>query len=173
MTVTLWLVSWLAAVPQVREGQSYVGKSSCLPELSRADHYGIRLDASQAAYLNAYKWDGKNILTIVQYAHDGEKCGTIRDVVQSRNASSVFIFECTNREKAADVIVGTWPERYSGKTGPAAEAWKIDLRVLRFNKVQGAGIRCVNQDYSGIDEGDDLATWAKKRADKQSRIQKH
>jgi hypothetical protein len=147
--------------------KKYTGQSNCLPELRSADHYGIRLDRSQTAYLDAYQWKGKNILAIVQYKQEGERCGVIRDVAQSRDATSAFIFECTDRKAPSDVVVGTWPETYRRSSGTTLEAWRIDLKDLKFAPVKGT-VYCVNRDYSGRDEGDDLATWARMRVAKRS-----
>lgn len=143
----------------------YLGQSNCLPELKSADHYGIRLDKSQMAYLDAYQWKGKNILAIVQHNHGDESCGTIRDVIQSRNPRSSFIFECS--DNTSDVVVGTWPETRRSTRGLAVEAWKIDLKDLKFVPIK-APVHCINQDYSGNDEGEDLVMWARKRAAKRS-----
>src|SRR5215469_1563602 len=107
----------------------YVGQSNCLPELKSADHYGIRLDKSQMAYLDAYQWDGKNTLAIVQHNQSDDSCGTIRDIVQSRDPHSSFIFEC--KDNSADVVVGAWPETHQSASGLATEAWKIDLKDLK------------------------------------------
>jgi hypothetical protein len=162
----VWVFSISAACALSEDlRRKYVGQSNCSAELKSADHYGIRLDKTQRAYLDAYQWGGKNVLAVVQRKQEGEGCGVIRDLVQSRDVTSSFIFECTSRSGPSDVIVGTWPQSHRGASGSATESWKIDLKDLTFNEVKGS-VDCFNRDYSGKDEGDDLATWAKARAAK-------
>jgi hypothetical protein len=162
LIIAILTVLFAAAVSEDDLQKKYTGQSNCSPELKSADHYGIRLDKTQIAYLDSYQWKGTNIVAIVQYKQEGEKCGIIRDVVQSQDATSSFIFECTSCDAPADVFVGTWPETHRGSSGSAVEAWKIDLKSLKFVPVKKP-VHCVNRDYSGSDEGDDLATWARNR----------
>ena len=69
--------------------KKYIGQSKCIPELQSATgSYGIRLDKSQKAYLAAYKLGQRDVLTIVQYRDDNDRCGVIRDVIQSRHATA-------------------------------------------------------------------------------------
>jgi len=165
--VTIVIVVFLAimAMGQDNLQQKYVGKSKCLPELKSAtERYGIRLDKSQNAYLAAFKLKDRNILTIVQLKDTNDRCGIIRDVVQSRDVESSFVWECRDKKALADVIVGTWPAKHPKTSGPAMEAWRIDLAQLKFVPVQGVPVTCVAGYYAGSDEGDDLAAWAKKRS---------
>jgi hypothetical protein len=143
---------------------SLIGKNSCATELKLATtRYGIRLDSSQNAYLMAYRLKAANILTIVQYGKDNQKCGVIRDVVQSRDHDSSFVWECRSPNMRSDVIVGTWPAKHRSVTGPAIEAWRINLRALRFDEVQ-AHVNCEAGNYAGPDEGDSLADWVREKA---------
>jgi hypothetical protein len=146
--------------------RKYVGQSKCMPELQSATvSYGIRLDKSQKAYLAAYRIGRKDILTIVQYKANNDRCGIIRDIVQSRKADSSFVWECKARMTPQDVVVGTWPAKHPEVSGPAVEAWRIDMKQLRFVSVHGR-VACTAGDYAGSDEDGDLASWAKKRSAK-------
>jgi hypothetical protein len=153
------------AVSQDRSQQRYVGKSKCLPELKAAtEHYGIRLDKSQEAYLAAYRLKDGNILTIIQSTGENDQCGVIKDVVQSRDSESSFVWECRNRAAPSNVVVGTWPAKHPRVSGPASEAWRIDLKLLKFVPLQGGTVTCRAGDYAGSDKGDDLVSWVKRRA---------
>jgi hypothetical protein len=142
----------------------YVGKSDCTPELKSAlGRYGIRLDGTQRAYLTAYDLKEAHILTIVQHKDDHNQCGVIRDVVQSHEKDSSFVWECLDPRLPSDVVVGTWPAKHPRATGPAVEAWRIDLKELRFHALPNP-VNCKAGSYAGSDEGDSLADWARKRA---------
>jgi hypothetical protein len=137
----------------------YVGKSACIPELSAAVHkYGMRLDKTQNAYLAARTVRGANLLMIVQYAGEQDKCGVIRDVVESRVLKSSFEFDCVNCAQPSVVVVGTWPNAINASSTTAVEAWAINLKELRFIPLQKR-VTCIRRTYHGTDQGEDLATW--------------
>jgi hypothetical protein len=140
----------------------YVGKTDCTQELrSAVGRYGIRLDSTQEVYLSAYPLKEAHILTIVQYGHGS--CGVIRDIVQSQDADSSFVWQCVDPKSPADIVVGTWPAKHPTATGPAVEAWIIDLKHLKFAPLVRR-VTCSAGNYAGSDEGDSLADWARKRA---------
>jgi hypothetical protein len=142
----------------------FLGKNSCAPEFKLATtRYGIRLDSRQNAHLMAYRLKAANILTIVQYEKDDQHCGVIRDVVQSRDHDSSFVWECRSPNMRSDVVVGTWPAKHPSVTGAAVETWRIDLKALKFEKVH-AHVNCEAGNYAGNDEGDSLADWVRERA---------
>jgi hypothetical protein len=152
----------------VNADRKYVGKSDCTPELKSAPgHYGIRLDGHQRAYLTAYNLKEAHILTIVQYKDDHDQCGVIRDVVQSHEKDDSFVWECVDSKIPADVVVGTWPAKHPTVSGPAIEAWRIDMKELKFHPLPNP-VNCNAGNYAGADEGDSLADWARKRAAKYS-----
>ncbi|MGD0162043.1 MAG: hypothetical protein ABSB39_06190 [Candidatus Sulfotelmatobacter sp.] len=162
LAISTYLISQ-AASDQPNDARSYVGKNSCAPELKLAiTRYGICLDSSQNAYLMAYRLKAANILTIVQYEKGARSCGVIRDVVQSRDRDSSFVWECRSSSMPSDVIVGTWPTKHPSIKGPAVEAWRINLKALKFEEVQ-AHVNCEAGNYTGTDEGDSLADWVIER----------
>jgi len=105
---------------------------------------------------------GKTILVIVQRRSETDKCGTVRDVVESKPTDTSFVFDCVDKKNPASVVVGTWPAKHPGVSGPAVEAWRIDLEDLRFTRLI-APVTCKAGNYAGSDEGDDLSSWTKKR----------
>lgn len=157
----------LALAVFAEEPKAYLGQNSCQAELESSDHYGIRLDETRKAYLNAYALKGKALLMIVQRHDDKGQCGIIRDVVQSLDPNSSFVWECVDQTSPSDVVVGTWPKSYSKVSGPAVEAWRIDLKELKFVSVH-APVKCKAKNYAGNDEGDSLVEWARQRAAKHS-----
>jgi hypothetical protein len=164
LATSVYLVSQVANDKRDDVRFSFVGKNSCVPELKLATtRYGIRLDSRQNAYLMAYRLKTANILTIVQYEKDDHNCGVIRDVVQSRDHDSYFVWECRSPNMRSDVIVGTWPAKQPSVTGPAVEAWRINLKALKFEDAQ-AHVNCEGGNYTGNDEGDSLADWVRERA---------
>jgi hypothetical protein len=165
LTVLIVVLAAIAAMSQDDLQQKYAGKSKCLPELKSAtEHYGIRLDKSQNAYLAAFKLKDRKILTIVQLKDTSDRCGVIRDVVQAQDVDSSFVWQCRDKKTPSDVVVGTWPAKHPKTSGPAVEAWRIDLTQMKFAPVQGVPVSCAAGYYAGSDEGDDLASWAKKQA---------
>lgn len=144
--------------------QKYIGKNSCTPELrSSSERYGIRLDKTQRAYLNAYVLKDSTILAIVQHQGEHDQCGVIRDVVQAHDIGSSFVWNCVDLRIPADIVVGTWPANHKAVTGSTVEAWRIDLKELKFVAVKGT-VNCRAGNYAGSDDGDGLSDWAKKRA---------
>jgi len=140
----------------------YVGKSSCTRELwESTGNYGLRLDKTQNAYLAAHTVQGKNIIAIVRYDKEGDRCGVITDLIQAVTAQNHFEFVCVDCDAPADVVVGTWPESDNSSSATAVEAWRIDLKRLEFTRTSRR-VRCVRLSYAGSDEGEDLVTWGRK-----------
>ncbi len=147
--------------------QKYVGRSGCAPELnSPLGRYGIRLDENKRAYLEAHVFKNETILAIVQHSSDTDQCGIVRDAIQSQRTDSSFVFECVDKKDLSAVVVGTWPAEHPSVSGPAVEAWRIDLKELKFVRLS-VPVACNAGNYAGSDEGDDLAGRARKRAAKQ------
>jgi hypothetical protein len=162
LAISGYLISQVAS-DQPNVAQSLVGENSCAPELKLAiTRYGIRLDSSQNAYLMAYRLKATNILTILQYEKDARNCGVIRDVIQSRDRDSSFVWECRSSSMPSDVLVGTWSTEHSSIKGRAVEAWRINLKALKFEEVQ-AHVNCEAGNNAGTDEGDSLADWVIER----------
>ena len=140
----------------------YVVKSSCKQELwGPLGNYGMRLDKTQNAYLAAHTVQGQNILMIVRYAREGDECGTIRDVVGSKDVQNRFEFLCVDCSAPSVVVVGTSPEKNNASSATAVQAWKIDLKELKFASV-GKKVTCIRPNYTGSDKGYDLVTWGRK-----------
>jgi len=139
----------------------YVGKSSCTRELwGSTGSYGLRLDKTQNAYLAAHTVQGKDILAIVRYDREGDRCGVITDLVEAATPN-YFEFACVDCGAPADVVVGTWPQNNNSSSANAVEAWRIDLKQLAFTRVSRR-VRCVRRSYAGSDNGEDLVTWGVK-----------
>jgi hypothetical protein len=147
--------------------QTYVGGSGCKPELRPGQGlHGARLDKTQRAYLKVYTLDDHNLLFIVQYSDDQDHCGIVRDVVETKDLSSGFVFDCTDPRAPHDVVVGTWGTRYSGITGRAVVAWRINLRELKFLSIPGSVLVRCTSGPGPDDQVADLAELAKKRTPK-------
>lgn len=146
--------------------QEYVGQSGCAVEFkSSISDYGIRLDQSQRARLEAHVFESKTILTIVQYSSDSDKCGIVRDVIEAQGPDRAFVWDCVDKQHPRTVVVGRWPVEHTGLSSPALEAWRIDLKQLKFVRLH-VPVMCTARSYAGSDRGGDLATWARKRAAK-------
>jgi hypothetical protein len=161
-SLPLFMVAGGAKATDLR--QRYIGRSGCAAVVnSPGGHYGIRLYKEKRAYLEAHEFKNETLLAIVQRSSDTDECGIIRDVVRSGQGDSSFVFECVDRRNPAAVVVGTWPAEHPSVSGPAVEAWRINLQELRFVRLH-ARVSCSAGDYAGSDEGDDLADLARKRA---------
>jgi hypothetical protein len=153
--------------------KSYVGKSNCIPELSSPlNRYGVRLDRDQKAYVIVYQFKDAEIVAVVQYQDDSksdhQRCGVIRDVTQVQDKDSSVVWECSDRRTPTDVVIGTWPAKHPKPFGAATEAWRVDLKELKFVPVRQAPtfVYCRPEDGRGNDEGDGLSDWARKQAGK-------
>jgi hypothetical protein len=164
--LALLLILFFAPVSTASEIDEYVSKSSCSPGLERGvGSYGIRLDKSQIARLEARTGNGNKILMIVQYLKEDDECGLVRDIVQARNDKVHFVFECVNPKSSASVAVGTWRDGFKLTSGPALEAWQIELKDPKFVPLTGR-VNCLPRSYSGNDGGSDLVKSAKQRGAK-------
>jgi hypothetical protein len=101
---------------------------------------------------------------ILQRSNDADTCGVVRDLIQTHSVNA-FVWECVNQRAPTDVVVGTWPMNHRGVSGPATDAWRIDLNELKFVHLS-VRATCKAINYAGPDEGGDLASWARKRAAK-------
>ena len=141
--------------------QKYVAKSSCGPGLERAvGSFGIRLDKHQIARLEARTSGGKKILLIVQYQKEWDKCGTVRDVIQSADDDASFIFDCVDDQHPGTIVVGTW--RTPKISGRSLQSWRVNLDSLKCVPISQP-LRFVPHFGAGEDDGSDLADWARKR----------
>ena len=127
--------------------------------------YGIRLDKSQITRLEARTSNGNEILMIVQYTNERDECGVVRDIVQARNDKVGLVFECVDPKNRSSVAVGTWPDGFRPTSGPALEAWQIEVNALKFVPLTGR-VTSTSRNYAGNDDGSDLVKWAKRRAGK-------
>ena len=168
LCVTIWLFA-VAMAGKDEPEHKYAGLSGCAAEFKRAPGtYSIRLDKRQRTRLAAHTVNEKNVLTIVQYKDENDHCGVVRDAVQSDKPGNFFEFNCTDRGRPLAIVVGTRPERDPNVSGRAVQAWEVDLNTLRFTPDKEE-VTCLRKSYAGNDEGDDLATWASERAEKQSK----
>jgi hypothetical protein len=145
--------------------QQYEGASGCSSDFRRGPGtYGIRLDKTRRAYLKAYTVHERNLLLIVQYSDDKDQCGVVRDVIQPKDASAIFVWDCTDVRTPHQVVVGTWPAHYPSFYGPAIAAWRVNLRELQFVPLPGSvAVQCTGGPGAGADAGEDLVDLAKRR----------
>lgn len=140
---------------------TYVGQSRCASDFEGdTGSYGIRLDKTQIARLEARTVRKNKLLMIVQYNKEWDKCGTVRDVVEATDNETSFIFECVDDRVPGNVVVGTW--KTPKISGRSLEAWRIDLRSLTFVRINDR-LRFVPQHGPGNDDGRDLVDWARQR----------
>jgi hypothetical protein len=163
--VACLIMGFVASVSgEVDARQQYAGESGCEPEFKWAPGtYTVRLDGAQRSSLAAHTVGEANVLTILQFKGGGDQCGVIRDAVRSEKADDFFEFDCIDRRKPEAVVVGTRPGNDHKISGRAMQAWEVDLKTLRFVPDDRKEVTCVRRNYSGNDDGDDLATWARKR----------
>jgi hypothetical protein len=141
--------------------QKFVGRSECQPEL-KIDPRGIRLDGSQKAYLRAYRVNGDDTLLIVQYKNDQDQCGVVRDVIQPKDSTNIFVWDCLNPRNPSAVVVGAWPPNEGHISGWSTRAWRVDLVKLQFIPIS-ARVQSLPISRAGADDGSDLAGDAVKR----------
>jgi hypothetical protein len=145
--------------------EKYIGKNTCGPELQKTRGYAMRLDKTQAAYLDARVLDREKALMIIQYAKDGDKCGFVRDIVVSQNAKASFEFVCVECSDPSEVVIGTWSDDNNAASAQAIEAWRIDLAKLKFSPMSSR-VTCFRETYHGYDEGEDLVSADRKEIGK-------
>jgi hypothetical protein len=147
--------------------EKYLGKSSCDRDIqSKRPDLGMGLDKTQRTYLIHRHLADAKVLLLVELQGESDKCGVIRDVVEIRDASKEFEFDCVDPLVPGDVVIGTSKRKDSLEPLTAIEAWRIDLKKDTFNRITHR-VSCI--DENPLDAGDrgDLAEQAKKRAAKQ------
>lgn len=155
----------LAAAPlPAQRPSTFKGRSTCEQSLlNPPGSYGVRLDASQNAYLQVLRFNGRYVLFIVKSERKDESCGRIVDAVQAPRRGDYFVFDCENPNSPTDVVVGLWPHKRKSTLGQAMAGWKIDLRHLKLVPLH-VPVQCVLRGLSGSDEGGDLRSEAQQRA---------
>ena len=97
---------------------------------------------------------------IVQYKKEWDDCGTVRDIIETKNTATSFLFECVDDKDPGAVVVGTW--KTPKVSGRSLQSWRVDLHNLRFVPIEHS-LRFVPQKLAGNDDESDLAGWAKRR----------
>jgi hypothetical protein len=165
MKIWIFLIFLFAAASTANADDlrsKYVGKDSCGPDLHGTHRYGMRLDKTKNAYLSARTLGGEKVLMIIQYVKDGDSCGVVRDVIAMRNAKASFEFVCVECSDPSGVVIGTWPDddKSTSASAIAIESWQINLGELTFSPISKQ-VRCFRETYHGVDEGEDLVSWAR------------
>lgn len=159
----LILTVFLVAKALAQSSSDFKGRSTCdEPLRNPPGSYGVRLDASQNAYLQARRIKGKYVLFAVRSQRQDEECGEITDVAESPIPDDYVLFECRNSKSPGDVVVGLWPHKRKAHYGVATSAWKVDLSTLQFIPID-VPVRCSQRGLRGKDEGGDLRQQAEKR----------
>jgi hypothetical protein len=162
--IGIWIFLLLVGTANAQaKRQGYLGKSSCDQEIqSERPDFSMGLDTTQKTYLiHRYKSDSK-ILLLVQLQGETDKCGIVRDMIEIHNASKEFEFSCVDPVIPGDVVIGSSKRKDSMEPLTAIDAWRIDLKQNRFERISRR-IRCINENpLSAVDRGD-LAEQAKKR----------
>ena len=152
----------VAALPTFCRSK-YVGKSGCDPAFKRGPGtYRIRLDQTQRSYLVAHTVGSRNVLLIVRHKDELDRCGLVQDAVVSADTMNAFEFNCVDRREPTAVVVGTRRKDDMHVAGTAHQAWLVDLSTLTFTP-DPERVSCKRISYAGADNGEDLATLAKRR----------
>ena len=164
ITIIVACLFGIAGITNAQDVKQYVGKSPCMPELqSEYSNFSLRLDKSQNLSLLTRDLPKSRILMIIQPTGDINHCGVIRDIVQIRHLAKGFELRCFDQQAPADVIIGTAIRKRSTKDLAAIEAWRIDLKEIKFVEIRHK-VTCSADGWNGDDDGGDLGDEAKKYA---------
>ena len=142
--------------------QKYVGKSGCTEGI-RGRQYGARLDKTQNTYLEARVLPTVKVLLIIQFQDASDRCGLIRDIVENHRIAADFEFACVDNHRPSEIVIGTRDSDDEKITGPAIQAWLIDLKNQSFVLTRDR-VTCSRENDAGSDDGSDLVDAAKKHA---------
>ena len=140
---------------------NFVGSDSCRAELAGTGaEFGMALDRKQNAYVEVRQINGTPMLLVIQYAHEGDKCGTVRDIAISPDRADVFEFECVDHADKNRTVIGVRAEKSADtRNWKALHAWVVNFEKLSMSPTADP-VTCLNFDYSGQDDGSDVRTRA-------------
>jgi hypothetical protein len=90
---------------------------------------------------------------IVQQSTDAARCGVIRDLIRLTDTAKNFEFRCFDQHAPNTVVIGTAVRRESIRLTTAIDAWKIDLKELKFVATHEKAV-CSPDGLAGEDGGD-------------------
>jgi hypothetical protein len=147
---------------------AFIGSDACRTELQGSGAgFGMALDRNQRAFVETRQLNGKPTLLLIQYAKDGDRCGTLRDIVVAPDPKDVFELDCVDQTNAKHVVVGVHQGPEGARHWKASKSWVVDFEKLKLSPTNES-VTCLNYDYSGGDDGSDIRTRAAARAKKKA-----
>lgn len=159
-------ITLLAVATAQADGDSVElkGAGPCKLTFDENSAYGIDLDKAGNRQVLVRKQRQIALMMIVQYSDEMDKCGVVIDYVFASSKSHQFEFNCVDANNPSAVMLG---EVKSGigawKQKRALRAWQVDIKTTKLVPTRDR-VTCTNKSYSGIDSGDDLLSWARKRS---------
>lgn len=158
----LLMLTAAASAKAQESNRKYIGRSGCDKQFDYRTRFGIRLDKSQNTYLD-YREIGKvGVLLLLQFKREDSQCGVIQDAIEIRDLSKTFQFDCVDHKHLGEIVVGLTKVLNGDDVATTSNAWRIDLRERKFNAIREK-VQCMNGNYSGDDDGNDLADTAARR----------
>jgi len=126
-------------------------------------YFGIGLLRQQHLYLATEEKSSARTLMILHYRSNDEECGTVLDKMVVPASKRHFEFSCSDPAHPELILVGEIVSSKRWRAIATTQAWRIDLAQRKILPYAGR-VTCRNVSYAGADDGEDLASWARKRA---------
>ena len=140
-----------------------VGKQFC-PRGAKG-YFGIGLVRQVNLYLAKQELSNTGVLMLLRYRASGDACANILDAVDRSSKQRIFEFSCADPRHLGLIIVGEIAAQGYWKVRKTNRSWRVDIeqkRILPYSH----SVTCQNVSYADADDGEDLASWARKRANK-------
>jgi len=126
-------------------------------------YFGIGLLRQQQLFLATEERLNTKALMILRYRSNDEECGEVLDKIVVSASERNFEFSCSDPAHPELIVVGEIASSRPWKTISTMRVWRIDLaqrKILPYAR----RVTCQNVSYAGADDGEDLVSWARKRA---------
>ena len=140
-----------------------VGKQFC-PQVAKG-YFGIGLVRQENLYLATQEVSNTGVLMILRYSASGAACANILDAVDISSKRRTVEFSCADPKHPGLIIVGEMAAQGHWKVRKTNRSWRVDIEQKRILPYPHP-VTCQNVSYAGTDDGEDLASWARKRANK-------
>jgi len=128
-------------------------------------YFSVGLVRQENLYLATQKVSNNGVLMILRYSASGATCGNVLDAVDMFSKQRIVAFSCADPGHPGLIIVGEVAAQGYWEVRKTNRSWRVDTEQNRILPYLHP-VTCQNIGYAGADDGEDLASWARKRANK-------
>ena len=122
---------------------------------------------SENAFLLQQEERGRHVLSVVRYAQPDARCPVVLDALVATEKTSAFEYECSVVGEPGKAVVAL-SRSHNGEQHRILKAWIVDADSLHFVPSKRK-VSCSDHEYAGSDDGSDLLSRARNRANSTGR----